>query len=1244
MNIPITPLEPLAFPLTGSHLIEASAGTGKTFTITTLYIRLILGHGNAHGAGHAFLNARPLTPPEILVVTFTDAATRELRDRIRARLAEAASYFRHPPASVPNHPRGQDPLHDLRSDFPTDTWTGCARKLQLASEWMDEAAVSTIHGWCNRMLREHAFDSQSLFTQSLETDQTELLAEMVRDYWRNHYYPMNANDIIQITDYWVSPDALEQHIQPLLEHISLLPPTKEPDQILQQARESRTLTLETLKKPWKNWVEEIEEIFQNAENNGLVHPKKFRAQFYKSWLNKIRTWAESPDQEKLDIGTGWKRLTPEGIEEIWIGPPPVHPALQETARLQETLNNLPCPYEDLLAHAARWIASRFSDAQKKRAQMGFNDLLTGLDAALTKEHGERLAKAIRTQFPVAMIDEFQDTDPVQYRIFDRIYEIAKNRKDCSLILIGDPKQAIYAFRGADIYTYLKAREAVDGRFYTLRTNFRSTANMVIAANRCFEFSESQETGRGAFLFRDGNHNPVPFQPVQAAGRADQFIVNNQAIPALTASLLPADNSKILSTGDYLNAMSEICATRIVNWLNHAQTGNAGFAGETQPLVPLKPSDIAILVNNGNEAGIIRQALAKRGIRSVYLSDRDSVYQSAQAAEIHRWLCACAEPDNDRLLRAALSTETLGLSFFDLEELNENEDAWESQVIQFKAYREIWQQQGILPMLRRILLDFGCNGRLLNAHVSLNGISGERILTDVLHLAELLQQASHTLEGEHALIRFLAEQRAFPEGETASRKVRLESDADLVKIVTIHKSKGLEYPIVLLPFICATRVTKEGDVPLKWHNENGELQIALKANIGLVEKADHDRLGEDIRKAYVAITRARYITWMGIAQLKNPQASAIGYLLGLGGNASFGLLATVENFARDIPAIAIETSPRANDTRFTAGQSAGPAGTARKPTRAARENWGINSYSGLKTARHGSSVYPELTVRDDTAQTENLLEELSEPMMADTTENSYAEPVHRFFKGADPGTFLHELLEWIAEHGFAATLEDPPALTEIITRRCKVRRWENWIEPLVGWMQTLLHTPLRIQPVDSPDHTGSGRFLLKNLKTYQAEMEFWFETRNVDLERLDALVTTYTLDNRERPRLLPGKLNGMLKGFIDLVFEHEGKYFIADYKSNWLGSQNDAYSMEAMEEVIRNHRYDLQYTIYLFALHRLLKSRLPDYDYDQHVGGAIYLFMRGILAPSAGVHFERPPKKLIIELDLMFHGMKEETTP
>ncbi|HSN34170.1 MAG TPA: UvrD-helicase domain-containing protein, partial [Ideonella sp.] len=398
-------LDPLAFPLHGSRLIEASAGTGKTFTIAALYVRLVLGHGGEQ----AF--ARPLTPPEILVVTFTDAATKELRDRIRARLAEAAGYFRADPAAVDTVERGKDFLHDLRAGYPPEAWPGCARKLQLAAEWMDEAAVSTIHGWCKRMLNEHAFDSDSLFTQQLETDQRELLAEVVRDFWRSFFVHLDADAVAQIAGWWATPDALQGELGKLVEHAEALEDAPEPAGAVAAARDAKAQALATLKAPWSKWADELEALLDAGVAAKQVVGSKIQRRYYEPWLKALRDWVADPAAEWPDLKTGWKRFTPEGMAEAWKdGNPPAHPAFAQIPRLQAALAELPQARADLLRFAARWVARRFAAEQQRRAQMGFNDRLTRLDAALRQPNGARLADVIRRQFPVALIDEFQDTD------------------------------------------------------------------------------------------------------------------------------------------------------------------------------------------------------------------------------------------------------------------------------------------------------------------------------------------------------------------------------------------------------------------------------------------------------------------------------------------------------------------------------------------------------------------------------------------------------------------------------------------------------------------------------------------------------------------------------------------------------------------------------------------------------------------------------------------------------------------
>ncbi|MCK9988248.1 MAG: exodeoxyribonuclease V beta subunit [Azoarcus sp.] len=1233
-------LDPLAFPLHGSRLIEASAGTGKTFTIAALYVRLVLGHG-----GEAAF-ARALTPPEILVVTFTDAATKELRDRIRARLAEAAGCFRSDPAEVEAIERGNDFLHDLRADYPPEAWPGCARKLQLAAEWMDEAAVSTIHGWCKRMLNEHAFDSDSLFTQQLETDQRELLAEVVRDFWRSFFVPLDEDAVAAIAGWWATPDALQGELRKLVEHAEALDEAPPPAAAVAAARDAKAQALATLKAPWSQWADELEELLDAGVATKQVVGSKIQRRYYEPWLTALRSWAADPAAEAPALKKGWGRFTPEGMAEAWKdGSPPDHPAFVEIPRLKAALADLPQARAELLRFAARWVARRFAAEQQRRAQMGFNDLLTRLDAALRQPNGARLAEVIRRQFPVALIDEFQDTDPVQYDIFDRVYRIAANAADAGVVLIGDPKQAIYAFRGADIFTYLRARRDAGGRLFTLGTNYRSTDAMVAAVNRCFAQAEAREEGEGAFLFRKQDDNPVPFQSVEAKGRRERLVVDGAPVTALTCwTLDPRDAGKAVGVMDYRARMAASCAAEIVHLLNLGQHGRAGFAREGEALAALRPADIAILVNSRKEADAVRAALAAGGVRSVYLSDQESVFASPQAQELQRWLAACAEPDDDGLLRAALATPSLGLDWAALDRLRRDELEWEGRVLQFRAYRQVWRRQGVLPMLRRLLGDFGVPRRLLGGSKGAGGGAvqdGERALTDLLHLAELLQHASVALEGEHALIRHLAEQRADAENGDDARKLRLESDADLVQVVTVHKSKGLEYPLVFLPFACTFFETTAKSLPLKLHDDTGRLRLVLEPEDGDVADADQERLGEDLRKLYVALTRARHATWIGVAPVDKLERSALGYLLAGGASVANDALPDALRALRgDCEHIAVESAPAPSGARFVPRVARSELGAAREPRRPVREFWWIASYSALRTAEaDGAEVgagefavagaapalVPPLPAAETPAE-ETFAETLAEPPGAPAAPGG-DQRLHRFARGAGPGTFLHELLEWAAREGFGRVLAAPERARDMIARRCAVRGWSHWTETLTRWLLDFIATPLPLPDGDAPR--------LADLAGARPEMEFWFETHRADLVRLDALVRTHTLAGAARPELAPGQLNGMLKGFIDLVFEHGGRYYVADYKSNWLGPDDAAYTPGAMRDAVLAKRYELQYVLYLFALHRLLKSRLPDYDYDRHVGGAVYLFLRGSHAPTRGVHAERPPRVLIDALDAEF---------
>ena len=1318
-------LDPVALPLTGSRLIEASAGTGKTFTIALLYLRLVLGPrlSNKEHEADAASFPRSLTPPEILVVTFTNAATQELRDRIRARLVEAADAFqpidedgapgadrsgghstgmsnvasregftappqRAAPGKAPSmtgdlfaepavdnaapddevrydEAPSSDPLIALRDSYPRESWPTCARRLRLAAEWMDEAAVSTIHAWCHRMLREHAFDSGSLFALEMSLDQSEMDLEIARDYWRSFYYDLDPEALQIIARYWTTPDTLNDTAGRLRTHAAALPVAPPPFEALANYREQRAAALAELKAPWPAWLDELEELLEAAAKRKAFNGQKLNARSRTNWLAALRDWANDPELAKPALtDAAWKRLTPEGIAEIWKeDPTPNLPALEALEALPDKLAELPDPFADLLAHAVHWMATRRETVQRRRAELGPDDLLHRLDAAFEGEAGETLAKRIREQFPVALVDEFQDTDPVQYRLFDRVYRLAENRgavddseksasaasgaeksaasgaEKSAVLLIGDPKQAIYAFRGADIHTYLQARRDTAGRHVTLGTNFRSATPMVEAVNRVFEHAEQSEAG--AFLFRRGDDNPVPFAPVDANGRKDALVRHGAPQPALTLWHLNTEDA--LSKSAYLHELARRCATEMANLLREGQAGQSGFT-QDGVLRPLAPSDLAVLVNNAGEACAIRAALLARGIRSVYLSDKEGVFETEAAAELEMWLAACAAPDDERSLRAALATPSLGLSLAELDALNggpqQDELAWEARVMQFRDYHRQWQRRGVLPMLHRLLADFAVPGRLLAVP------EGERRLTDLLHLGELLQEASTEIDGEHALLRFLAESRAHPQAQSDTHRLRLESDADLVQVVTIHKSKGLEYPLVFLPFIAAFRPVKAGDLPLRWHDDDGHLRLTLSADEATLARADHERLGEDLRKLYVALTRARHATWLGLAPLEAMERSAVGHLIAGGealspDNLRPALEALADEHDNDgAPRVTVQDAPEADTTPVELASDDTPLGEARAPTRAIREHWWIASYSALRTgatpdednaeASNETEPSPEPTTADEAT----AMEVIHEPFDANAATVSEGS-LHRFPRGPSAGTFLHGLLEWAGEEGFAKIAEDAELRADTLARRANRRGWEGQIAALEQWLPELLTTPLPVP--DSGDGEAAPLRLdaLDGATDYRVELEFWFAAHKVNTRKLDALVSAHTLGGRPRPALEPDTLNGMLKGFIDLVVEHEGRFYVLDWKSNHLGADDAAYTEAAMFEAVLEKRYDVQYCLYLLALHRLLEARLPDYDIERHLGGALYVFLRGTRAPSRGVHAERPPSELILALDALF---------
>lgn len=872
-------LDPLRLPLIGERLIEASAGTGKTFTIAALYLRLLLGLG-----GEAAY-PRAISVEELLVVTFTEAATEELRGRIRSNIHELRI------ACL----RGEsdNPLYSALLAEIADK-DDAAKTLLLAERQMDEAAVFTIHGFCQRMLSLNAFESGMLFEQQLIEDESRLRYQACADFWRRHCYPLTRDIAAVIHDVWKGPRDLLKSLDRWLQgEAPQLKSPPAPNETLAERHQQIIARIDSLKQQWREQVGEIEGVL---ENSGLDR-RKFNRGNQGKWMEKVNAWAQEetlsyqlPDALEKFAQSFLLERTKAG------GEPPVHPlfsAVESLLASSLTLTDL------VLARAMVEIRDAVAREKRRRGELGFDDMLSRLDEALRGDSGETLASAIRQRFPVAMIDEFQDTDPQQYRIFRRIW---RRQPETALLLIGDPKQAIYAFRGADIFTYMKARGDVAAH-YTLDTNWRSSPGMVGSVNRLFSLSDNP------FMFHE-----ILFLPVKAAAKNKglRFTVDAADVPAMNVWLMPGDT---VGSGDYQTFMAQLCATQIRDWLSAGQQGRALlWRGETSR--PVQASDITVLVRNRLEAAQVREALQTLGIPSVYLSNRDSVFETLEAQELLWLLQAVLAPERENTLRSALATSMFGLTALDIENLNQDEQAWDALVEEFSEYRQIWRQRGVMPMLRALMTARHIAENLLATR------GGERRLTDILHISELLQEAASQLESEHALVRWLAQHIAEPDSNAASQQMRLESDKHLVQIVTIHKSKGLEYPLVWLPFIARFR---KQDQAFYHDRETFAAVLDLGQDEASLELAEAERLAEDLRLLYVALTRAVWHCSLGVAPLSSRKSgnsdfhlSALGRLLQAGeAMDAAGLAARLADFCHGDIALQIPAnwiSPRGRRPR------------------------------------------------------------------------------------------------------------------------------------------------------------------------------------------------------------------------------------------------------------------------------------------------------------------------------------------
>jgi len=1220
------PLDPLQIALRGLNLIEASAGTGKTYTITTLYLRLLL--------------ERHLEVDRILVVTFTQAATEELRDRIRRRVAQALAWLQGDIAAR----RAEDPtLADLLLALPDRE---AARVLLTdALTRMDEAAIHTIHGFCQRILQENAFESGAAFDVKFITDEARLRTSAIEDFWRIQVAQAAPERVRWVRDRWKTPLELLGALQPTLalDDLRVIPDVDEAG--IDQERQELEAVFSRLREMWHQRGGEVEALLKTSSAlNRRSYNKNVVA---KAIAAGAALAAEAAPPSILP--DAFERLTPAVLAEKGTKAgetTPAHPFFDLCWDFAERRGRLDSAAKaQFLISARSFVRETLEKRKRDEGLLYFDDLLRRLDQALAGEGADALCATVRQRHPVALIDEFQDTDPQQYRIFRRVYAA---EPECGLFLIGDPKQAIYAFRGADIFTYMQAREETAGESaasaggdgedpqrgggqYTLGTNWRSGSRLITAINTLFAGA------RAPFIYEPH----ICFERVAPGPTADDeplLVDGAEAVP-LQFWMLEIDEQNesrqppgFISKHAALEAAARACAEQIAGLLNRAGAGSAKLGKRV-----LLPRDIALLVRTHREGDLVQDALRACGVSSVTLS-QESVFASEDAEELATLLEALAELHHEGRVRAALATSLLGRSASELEQLALDDSAWEAVLARFQSYRVRWQERGFMVALQELIAGEEVTCRLLQRP------DGERRLTNLMQLAELLQVASSEHPGIEGLLRWFADQRAGDERDE-TRQLRLESDEGLVKVVTMHKSKGLEYPLVFIPFPWSYFEPRQSRQrwkrPLPFFHDPGDKAACL--DLGSADEDHHreleriERLAERLRLFYVSVTRAAKLCVLCWGRVKDAQGSAMAYLLHqdleseipasrLQGLSEAAMRADLDALAKRAPdCIQVQDLPTATGERWR-GPDVDRQGLSAATFGAVIDgDWRVTSYSGL--VRGDETEHPDY---DAVAMPEAREEDEPE---------ARKDRVFDLPAGTHAGQFLHDLFE-ILDFPKAAGEALDETVQKLLQRYGQLRAGRaNDAESAIDWTPVVAELVTNVLDTDL-DAAGAVRLRNIAMSDRLMELEFHFPVADLDPAGLRAVLSSFADVAATGEGLSFEPVRGLMRGFIDLVFRHDGRFYILDYKSNLLGDRLSAYEREGLRQAIRQHRYDLQYLIYTVALHRFLGRRVPLYDYERDFGGVYYLFLRGMRpehGPRYGVWCDRPPLGLIERLDGLFGG-------
>ena len=1214
-------------PLKGISLVEAGAGTGKTFSITKIIIEAVL--------DNIELN-------RILVVTFTEAATKELRSRIRNELYLFNQYLKNI-NSADKAPDFYEEIIGFFTEKKSDI-IKYRKKIQNALLSVDRAQIFTIHAFCKKMLTENAFESGQTFDSELLTDNSEILQTIKEDFWRENFIHLpevildliksiNLDKIEEIIRHYIKNgdkqlvNTTKESFQELLNDVlTTLSPAVDKlnncnlDDLMKQMSSYFSKHCASLNKPLgkKYYEETIRSTIENlkSKNYDIETLKVLDFEFIQETVSKNAQKKnyklEKPDFAK--IGAGIFRAT-------------------------EKLKNLKTA---LIPEIFSYTEKKLIEFKLNRNSLTFDDLITNLYDALKNEQkssSKPLTSLIRSKYDLALVDEFQDTDTKQYFIFKTLFG---NDRSKGFFMIGDPKQSIYRFRGADVFSYITAKNEADNNF-TLRKNFRSEPKVVHAVNALFTFKDYliQEKKKNQQLEKSEEKSEKNNEKTSPEESSDIFVYGGdesfegiqyiKAEPGLKNGRKlvihdPGNNAPLImqivppSSAGYSDeyAAAMYTGNEIAKILNMNRT-SAYFLEKDGSHSPVRPKDFAVLVKTHRQAKFVKQVMTRLKIPAV-IQNTDKIFESEQAKEIQLWLKSVVTP-SEKNIRKLFVTDLFRKSFKEIDEIDTKD--FTSLIETFTSMAKYWSNNGFFASFTAFLDKFNLVPKILKQP------NGERIIANYFQLRDLLHQYEmQNIFSPERTLAYLTDKIHHPEGDEFIEE--LESDKEAVTIMTVHKSKGLEFPIVFCPYFWQQEIAKGQTNALcipfcEFEKGKPVHKLDIGADTDLQKKhkmvARKENLAEMVRLLYVAVTRAANQIYLPLLPVNYLQASVFAWIFTVFDTSYIKnatskdpecvseVLESLNKLEADNPELVrvnqVDSIPfrkeyhpdqiNTNTTMYC--EKLNPAKL--------KAAWQVSSFSGLKS----SHKYEHDSLEKGTGFFQLPTGKKFGSVIHKIFENYYTHG-DKIFTELYPRKFFFENL--LFSNDYFRTPD-----TQLNQQRIELA--EQMIRNCINISFPLNNENIRLSELVQAIPEFSFNFKVNTISpalfadSFRKFPDFFSDSFSENIADLGFEMK-----------------NGYIHGEIDLIFRTpDGKYFVLDWKTNNLGTSEECYSPVNIRKNMEKHLYAFQAYIYSTALHIYLKTYMQDYNYDKHFGGYVYVYTRGVDNKGNGVYAAKPPQKMIL---------------